>query len=204
MRFLFLLMLLNGCGGGGGAQAPAAPLVIEMYGESTFSGYGLQAGESVPALVQQLLPEASVVSRAVGSTTAQQQFTGTDGLNLPWRQQLEQSKASVIVINRGINDAYRNMPVAEFRSILTALVTQAQQAGKKVILQTPNATAYGDATDQAVAENAAIVREVGAALGVPVSDAHAMPVDVLDGVHPGKTLRAAMAGDIVRLVRGVR
>ena len=192
---LWLTTCLFGCGGGGGTAAVVVASV-ELYGESTL----VQKPVSVGDYLQQSIAMV-VINRAVPSTTARQQYEGRDGLNLPWRQQLASSKASVIVINRGINDAFQEVNPVDFRSVMASLITEALAAGKRVILQTPNQVMQPYAAGVLV--NAQIIRDLGQLYKVPVSDTDLLPGGTIDTLHPDPILELAMAQDLARLIRGL-
>lgn len=206
--------LLAGCyGGAGGAGETATPPapVIEVYGESTLSGYGLAPADTTPARLQAALPGVRVVNESVAGTTAGQQLAGTDGVHRPWAEQIGRSPAVLVIINRGINEAYKSVPAETFRWQLTELVVIARAAGKGVVLQTPNATRSSFVLDLGVETMAGVVRDVAAAQEVPLSDGYAISQQLLasgaaallDGVHPAPSLAAALAQDLARLLTGL-
>ncbi|NEX60322.1 SGNH/GDSL hydrolase family protein [Noviherbaspirillum galbum] len=216
-----IMPFLAACGGGGtsSTQSPVAvvvkangeasvqaPHVIEAYGESTFSN-AITGANEVERLQQLLAGSYDVINRAMPGTSSRQQFEGTDGKNLPWAEQLAASRADIIIFNRGINDANQHFSDEEFNRIMTIMITSALAAKKRVILQTPNVTRTGTALDQNVDHFAQLVRELGANLGVPVSDGHAisetMPNPVPDTIHQSEALSQAMATDLARIVRGL-
>jgi len=161
---------LSACGGGGGGDSPApvpavqsAPqpksVLIEVYGDSTalgctvipgaspgacqVAGYA-QANPTAPQELQTLLQAkygstVTVVNHGVAGTTAARLLTG-DGVNLPWAQQMAQSKADVVTFNFGINDSKMaaDEPASTFQSNEAELIQIAKAAGKTVVLETAN------------------------------------------------------------------
>ncbi|AIS94986.1 GDSL-like Lipase/Acylhydrolase family protein [Burkholderia thailandensis MSMB59] len=58
---------------------------------------------------------------------------------MPWAQRMAQSKAQFITVKFGINDAYSaGMTATLFAEELTSAISIARNAGKTVILETPN------------------------------------------------------------------
>lgn len=183
-------------------------IVIAAYGESTMTGWGLPSGEDIPACLQQLLPHTKVVNEGVPATTARQLLTGSDGKHTqPWRLQMQQSPASIIILNRGINEPYSGETPADFKQALQELAITALHAGKTVVLQTPSPTTTGTTLDHGVEASARVVREVSHELQLPLSDAHRLVRRLLlegasipDGVHPTAEIYQAMALDLARII----
>lgn len=153
-----------GCGGGGGSSdssgtTAAAPppiiktVLIEAYGDSTMLGNSLingvyvQVAQPAPAILQSLLQAkygsiVTVVNHGVGGTTAAKLLSG-DGVNLPWAQQMAQSKAQIVLFNYGINDSNEvGNTAAAFEQAENQLVQIAKAAGKTVVIETPNPVTY--------------------------------------------------------------
>ena len=227
---VLLCLSLVACGGAGGpgpdpaVAAPAVPRaaavatvqIIEAYGESTTYGYGLPPDGVITVKLQSDLPGWVVVNRGVNSTTALQQLDGTDGLNLPWVQQIAQSPAGIVILNRGLNDAFKLVPTDVFRSQMLTLIAVAQAAGKKVILQVPNWThadaVLGAGFDVRAVQMGGVVRQIASEMSLPLCDGYAITVTALsdgveallpDGLHPTGALNAALAADLARLIRGL-
>ncbi len=169
--FGMFVMACSGCGGGGDGsppsaeaaiQRPAKAVLIEAYGDSTTVGYTVTNGvseinsQNQIAVLQQLLTArfgaaVTVSNQGVGSTEASQLLNGTDGVHLPWAQQMAQSKADIVTIEYGLNDAYDYIVPADgieqespqrFGEILSELVRIAQSAGKQVILIEPTPSCH--------------------------------------------------------------
>lgn len=215
--------------GGSGSLAPPVPIpvhttLVELYGESTFVGYLIQPNESISERMKVALPDIDISNQALNSTTAADQLDGTDGVHPPWNIQMAQSKADIVIINRGINDANRNIPIDSFESTMGALVSATLTAGKKVILQTPNmttaclfadtATRYPNCSfiDTNVPLIAEAVRRVAIKYNVPLSDAFAISKQMYmagmdwsyDKLHPNAALAQLMTDDLVKLVKQVQ
>ncbi|MDN8030072.1 SGNH/GDSL hydrolase family protein [Burkholderia multivorans] len=229
-----LVVACSGCGGGGdGGAAPAttqasAPqmVVIESYGDSTTQGWQVVNGtgqvtvNSAPAVLQNLLQDrfgttVSVSNNGVGATEASQLLNGTDGVHPTWQNQMATSKAQIITLNFGLNDAYYTMAKkdgiasespADFASTMTQLIQIARASGKQVILFEPNPTcepirqplmpAYVDALRQvAAAQQVPIVGEFDAFLAMP--NWAAMLSDCLHPTDPGYAMKAQLEFPVV-------
>ena len=228
-RFLIMSILagtLSACGGGGGGStstvtSPTAPVLptntvvtVEAYGESTMVGYGLPAGQDIPTYLASMLcrcHNVNVINNGVPSTTAQQMFTGTDGKNLPWNQQMSSSNAKLIVLNRGINEPFNNISQAAFKATMTDVIRIARQFNKIVVLQTPNPTFTGGSLDAGVDLSAQTIRDLGRELNVPVDDANQRIKNMLtaggtvanlyhDTIHPGNVIYIEMARGLATII----
>ncbi|GAB7525312.1 SGNH/GDSL hydrolase family protein [Paraburkholderia sp. 2C] len=223
-----IIVACSGCGGGGGgadiSSAGAAPpvpksVLIETYGDSTTAGNELIDGvyvntqNSEPAVLQRLLqaqlgPSVTVSNQGVGGTEASQLLNGTDGVHPTWANQMAMSKAAIVTLNFGLNDAYYSqVPTtgfpaespSDFANAVTQLVQIATTMGKKVVIFEPNPTcvpvranvlgAYVQALQGvASAQNVPIVNEYSAIEAMP--NWQSMLTDCL---HPGDALYAAKA-----------
>ncbi|UVE57615.1 SGNH/GDSL hydrolase family protein [Burkholderia sp. EMB26] len=222
-----LVVSCSGCGGGGdGGTPPAAAqastprtVLIESYGDSTTQGWQVVNGtgqvtpNSAPVILQKLLQDrfgttVTVSNNGVGSTEASQLLNGTDGVHPTWQNQMAASKAQIVTLNFGLNDAYyttakKDGIAAEspddFASTMTQLVQIARQSGKQVVIFEPNPTcepirqplmpSYVAALRQvAAAQQVPIVGEFDAILAMP--DWQSMLTDCL---HPSDALYAKKA-----------
>ncbi|CAJ0737787.1 hypothetical protein R16034_00847 [Ralstonia edaphis] len=196
---------LQGCGGGGdgadsaatsAAAAPSpkpAPVLIEEYGDSTTYGNGLSTSE--PAVLQALLGDVAIVSNQGRGGWDSGMF-----YNLPWSKTMADSKARVVTINVGMNDAYPShaISVDQYGQFLTALVQTARGAGKTVVLYEPNPSCDPLRVD--LPKYVAKLNAVAADQDVPVvhhySVISAMPdwqKLIPDCVHPSPALYAQIA-----------
>lgn len=88
---------------------------------------------------------------------------------MPWAQRMAQSKAQFITVKFGINDTYSaGMTATLFAEELTSAISIARNAGKTVILETPNPikTDHSDL----LASLAAATIEVASKTSTPVVD----------------------------------
>nr|WP_276585586.1 SGNH/GDSL hydrolase family protein [Burkholderia cenocepacia] len=193
--------------------------MIESYGDSTTQGWQVLNGtgqvtpNSAPVALQKLLQDrfgtsVTVSNNGVGSTEASQLLNGTDGVHPTWQNQMAASKAQIVTLNFGLNDAYYTtakkdgIPAEspdDFASTMTQLVQIARQSGKQVVIFEPNPTcepirqplmpSYVAALRQvAAAQQVPIVGEFDAILAMP--DWQSMLTDCL---HPSDALYAKKA-----------
>jgi acyl-CoA thioesterase I len=112
------------------SAAQAAPLRIVCIGDSLTEGYDLPADQAFPAELQRLLAakgrEVVVVNAGTNGATS---ASGPSKL----RWQLK-NKPDVVVLALGANDGLRGQSVEALRDNLDATITQAKQAGVKVLL----------------------------------------------------------------------
>ena len=116
------------------ARAPAAAAdsrpAIVCFGDSISAGFGLDAGQSFPELLQKDLDARGkkyrVVNMGVSGDTTQ------DGLA---RVAIAVSeKPAIVVLELGGNDGLRGIPIAITQSNLAQMIEAFQAAGAKVVL----------------------------------------------------------------------
>jgi acyl-CoA thioesterase-1 len=116
------------------ARRPAGPeRLVLAFGDSLYAGYGLDRGQSLPDAVQARLRRdginATIVNAGVsGDTTA----AGRQRLafvldNLP-------RKPDVVLLGLGGNDVLRQLPAAETRANMTAMLDELHKRGLPVVL----------------------------------------------------------------------
>ena len=208
---LTLVALLAACGGGGNdapspqTAAPAAPPVcnpvkVATFGDSTMDGNAHRDAMQRGVDTRLGAGRAVIENRAVSGTAAFQLLAGMDGRNAVWSQQLVTTRPDVVLINHGINDMAHQRPLAQYRADLVALVTQAQQAGAVVVLQTPVPQTlmppYGlEWRVTAIRDYAQVMRDVAAEHRTGLAEVsrfvESLPnfeARVFDGVHPDADL----------------
>ena len=221
---LWLLLCLAACGGGEPPPLeplpPLSPLAcsptgervaIQLFGDSTQAGSVLGGtAAKTPAVWLQADMDAlfgagavTIEDRSAPSTYLGQLLAGTDGKNAPWPQS---ATADIVVVNHGINDASRDLPLDVYRSQLAGLIATSPA---RVILETPNPIRA-----RAMVLYANAMRDEAAVRGVPVADTWAY-VSSLDGggvgyltdwAHPsedlyGHIVRFALVPALIPLVR---
>jgi len=143
------------------------PKKVVAVGDSTTWGYnqGNQVAENMVTTAQKALgSDYSVSNLGINSTTA------GDFLNSSDFDKALSSGAGTVVLNYGMNEAYRNEDPATFAKNLLTAVQTLQAVGKKVILQTPNSTSSTDAWAQNVGAYADVVRSVSQQTGSTLDD----------------------------------
>nr|WP_269764566.1 SGNH/GDSL hydrolase family protein [Burkholderia ubonensis] len=197
--------MLAACGGGDGspggatpqssaepptvASTPTAPksVLIEAYGDSTTLGWvGVGNGGFVTTAneVTQLQAKlqakfgqtVTVSNQGIGGIEASQILNGILGANSPWADMMMKSKAQIITLNFGLNDAYyAKTPKKDvqletpesYASIMTQLVQDARAAGKQVVLFEPNPTCE-PIRESAMQDYVAALRRVARDQNVPL------------------------------------
>ncbi len=202
-----LAALCAGCGGGDApAPGPAAPAVIEFYGDSlTFGSIEGPAGE----LIRLAVPPVRRAQELLGASAlcADLSLPGAtvrdalDGVNMMpfgrFADHVATSPAQTLVIRYGGADAIRGTPLPDFERDLSALVRLAQSAGKTVLMVGVIATTTGVTDDFDLA-----VERVADAYGTGFVDVRAIPVtfpgDLADAVHPAQPWSDRITAAIVR------
>jgi len=163
------------------------PKKVVAVGDSTTWGYnqGNQVAENMVTTAQKALgSDYSVSNLGINSTTA------GDFLNSSDFDKALSSGAGTVVLNYGMNEAYRNEDPATFANNLLTAVQTLQAVGKKVILQTPNSTSSTDAWAQNVGTYADVVRSVSQQTGSTLDDKYTYTsglsnaTSAADPVHP--------------------
>lgn len=208
-------IFLSACGGGGdGSSASSIPaprsVLIEAYGDSTTvgctatpgatsaicptTGYAM-AATTEPQALQSLLraslgSSVTVSNKGIAGITADNLLNGTgrEG-GQTWQTSMAVSKAQIVTINIGLNDAWR--PNENFVADLQNIVSTARQYGKTIILYTPNPALTPNSSVNA---NLVTYREqilqTAASMNVTVVDDYSITsleqwAQVLpDGMHP--------------------
>lgn len=150
------------------SSAPAKPVRIQLFGDSTQWGYDGKTERPVPqppAAVLQSAMDARfgagaviVTERAVPGTTSGQLLAGTDGRNRPWPREVD---ADIIVVNHALNDSNEHVPLATYERQLAAL--------HPTVFETPNAITV----DWPAPPYVATMRKVAARQHAPVADVDA-------------------------------
>jgi acyl-CoA thioesterase I len=110
------------------SAAPEIPVIGEeqrilALGDSLFTGYGLEPGDSYPAKLEAALRAQGINARIVnagvsGNTTA-------DGLQrLAFTLNSQKAPPALVIISLGGNDMLRGLPVAQTRTNLDMILTE--------------------------------------------------------------------------------
>lgn len=148
-KWLVALILVCACVSASAKDA----VIIAFYGDSTVYGTQMQPGgtyirsrNNEPDTVQWDLQKVFgvrvfVQNHGVPGSICSDFLWGQNSVSQDWRKEMANSTADVIVYNTGINDAGR-MDNTGFIWCEQQIVGIAQQAGKKVIIETPNPVAF--------------------------------------------------------------
>jgi len=110
--------------------APAGRPKVVFLGDSLTAGYGLDASQAYPSLVQQRLREAGITADVVNAGVSGD--TSAGGLRrLDWALD---GDVEVLVVALGGNDALRGLSTDELRRNLAAIIGRARERGVTVIL----------------------------------------------------------------------
>lgn len=144
-------------------------ITITALGDSTTWGYnsGNQIEKNMVTTAQEELSKAlnssvDIINRGQNSTTL------GDAIANGNLYSAASDPSNVVILNYGMNEAYRREDPAQFRQNLLDAAGYLQSLGKKVVLQTPNFTSNPDIPNVGV--YADIVREVGGQYGLAVDD----------------------------------
>lgn len=182
------------------------PLLIEAYGDSTTLGISCARDEceeikanAVANLQARLRARfgdgVTVTNLGRAGTMATQLYAGIDRRPvLTWPQRIQMSRARIVTINYGINEAVQNQTLEQFYDVETSLTKAALASGKLPVLATSNPV-LNDRLNARVAMMAAITRRVAREQEVPLIEQFeyisASPTwrgNMSDGVHPNATL----------------
>jgi acyl-CoA thioesterase-1 len=144
-RLIVLLVLAVACL----PAAHGAGQTIVVVGDSLSSGYGIAAGQSWVAMLEDRLQAEGYGYKIVNASIAGD--TSSGGLaRLP--RLLAQHDPAIVVLELGGNDGLRGTPVAALRDNLTKMIELSRQSGAEVVLAgmqiPPN---YGPAYTQSLA-----------------------------------------------------
>lgn len=222
---LAALFALTACGGGGGGtgssnntgntgggtQLPSVKLndraqIIEYHGDSTVFGWvPFSGGDQVarPAPVEfesRVAAHHTVRNMGRSGTAACDLLNGVngyeqDGEPYVWASRMEDSDATVVIINHALNDVRRSYGRSGYSNCLNQLVDIAITEGKVVILETPN-PAYDGQEAQTLAEYVATMRSIATQKGVNLIDQFDYlqqpqwndTVITPDGLHPSQEI----------------
>ena len=174
---------------------PAAPVVV-FLGDSLTAGLGLPADQAYPALLARELSGDGFMVRVINAGVSGDTTAG--GVRrLRW---LLAQHPAVVVVGLGGNDALRGQPPAEIERNLREIVTQARQAGARVLLLgmqiPPN---YGpDYTSAFAAIYPRIARELHVPL-VPfllTGVGGVAELNQADGIHPTAAGQVKVAANV--------
>lgn len=102
-----------------------------VWGDSLSAGYGLQADEAWPTLLQTRLEEKGFRHTVVNASVSGETSAGGRS-RLP--AALEQHEPDIVILELGANDGLRGLPPKLLAENLDAMISAAQGAGAQVLL----------------------------------------------------------------------
>jgi acyl-CoA thioesterase I len=124
MRISFLLALLTIA-----ATAATRPAIV-VFGDSIGAGFGLDAGQSFPDLLQKDLDARGFSYRVVNLSVSGD--TTQDGLARIYMALAE--KPAIVLLELGGNDGLRGVPASVTQQNLAQMIEAFQKAGARVVL----------------------------------------------------------------------
>ena len=116
-----------------GVSVKGPERLILAFGDSLFAGYGLKSGENMPAHVETLLRQKDINAKVVNAgvsgdtTSAGRKRLAFTLDNLP-------RKPDLVILGLGGNDVLRQIPVAETRANLVAMLDELRRRNIPVVL----------------------------------------------------------------------
>ena len=174
-------------------------VTVQLFGDSTQVGYdgrSLRPLADGPARLLQAAMDrrfgarsVRVELRGVGGTASGDLLAGTDGLNRPWPRS---ATADITVLNHGLNDMQRRVPIEAYQRNLAAMRVTLYETPNPVAPRMPWAsTAYAEA-----------MRRVAG--GAPLADVDAFVRSLPewssylpDGVHPSEALYRLIVANVL-------
>ena len=179
----------------------AVPLVV-FLGDSLTAGYGLEAGEALPALLEKRLAHEGMKIRAINAGVSGD--TSAGGLRrLDW---LLAQKPDVVLVELGANDGLRGLPLEQTEENLREIMASCRRAGATVVLagmMIP--TNYGPDYSRGFAK---IYPKLARELSVPLvpfllsSVAGRADLNQEDGIHPTAKGDEIVADNVLPFLRG--
>ncbi|MBT2321273.1 SGNH/GDSL hydrolase family protein [Variovorax paradoxus] len=225
-------LFLSACGGGGSSSGPgyapipapadpvsqpapptqptppAAPAPngaptfnVILYGDSIMAGNG--TNETPAMTLQRLRPNLTVTDRAVAGTSLATLATG-------WGTS-DRAANRVVVIENGAIDSWQGMRLETFLTTMRALVFSVRAEGRIPVFtgysrQVPGILSWDQIASRDIF-NASLYNLAGE-LAVPFADWGAVEfngsIDLMDGVHPGKTYSDRLVQRLAETLDGVK
>jgi len=132
LRAHLIIGSLAGLTVSGAVASNPVPRTIVAFGDSYFSGYGVQPGESFPAKLQQALRSRGQRARVVNAGVPGE--TIADGLARLDRTLSQNPKPDLIILELGANDAEQRLDPAVSRANLDLMLARIRAAHVRVLL----------------------------------------------------------------------
>jgi acyl-CoA thioesterase-1 len=195
---IFLTMLIQTASG-------AQPKTILVFGDSLSDGFMLKRSQAYPALLAKKLQTAGVNFEVINASAS----GGTTGGGLERLPPHLQHRIDILILELGINDAFRGLPIAQIQSNLQQIIDKVTTRNPNVRvmiagMQLPGYTgddyvsAFGKMfADIAARNNAALVPYLlqGVA-GDPL-------LNLPDGIHPNAAGHKILAENVWRVLEPI-
>jgi acyl-CoA thioesterase-1 len=130
VTILFLLALIAAVPAGAAESKSSEPLKIVAFGDSLTSGHKLPEKDAYPAVIQKKLKSAglpyTILNHGVSGDTTTRALRRLD------RALAE--KPQIFIVELGVNDGLRGVPVPEIRANLEKIIAAAQEQNAQVLL----------------------------------------------------------------------
>ncbi len=114
------------------SAAKGKPRIV-AFGDSLTAGFGLNANESYPALLQQQLQQAGYDYEVINAGVSGD--TSAGGLRrIDWALDGGGGEVRVVILELGANDLLRGQSIAEMKRNLARIIEQAKMRGARVLL----------------------------------------------------------------------
>ena len=107
--------------------------LILAFGDSLYAGYGLKQGESMPAQVEALLRQQGINAK-IANASVSGDTTSAGRKRLAFALDSLPRKPDLVMLGLGGNDVLRQIPVAETRSNLVAMLDELRRRDIPVVL----------------------------------------------------------------------
>ncbi|HEY3092494.1 MAG TPA: arylesterase [Vicinamibacterales bacterium] len=130
ISILFLLALIAALPAEAAGAKPSVPLRIVAFGDSLTSGHRLPQKDAYPAVIQKRLKAAglpfAIVNHGVSGDTTTRALRRLDSALA--------EKPQIVIIELGVNDGLRGVPVPQIKANLEKIIAAAQEQNAEVLL----------------------------------------------------------------------
>jgi acyl-CoA thioesterase-1 len=135
LAFAGVLAAAGACSSSHASSTPAGPsstrpLEIAAFGDSLTAGYGIDASQAFPAVLQQYLDRQGLPFRMYNAGVS----GDTSGSALPRLSGVLARKPAIVIVALGANDGLRGVPVATVRQNLSRVIRESKASGAAVLL----------------------------------------------------------------------
>lgn len=124
-----ILTILCGQSAAFGAHDSSAMKRILVLGDSLSAGFGLSSGQAWPALITERMRNASLTNFEITNAS---QSGGTTAGGLQRLPPHLKRKVDIFVLELGINDAFRGVPIAQVETNLQTIIDRVKQRNPNV------------------------------------------------------------------------